>query len=67
MVEDWYNNTCIGDQIETQVKQPGGRYRWRLRKFPTLTRRDSLLSDMYNEEPWNYGPVPDNLKPHWMK
>ena len=64
---DWYNNTCLGDIIEVEVEQPEGRYRWR--PVTQLGRRRAYFQreDHHIEAPWDYGPVPDNLKPRWMK
>ena len=63
---EWYNNTCIADQIEVHVMQPEGRYRWRLKQL-RLPGRRGIYDCTGIEEPWNYGPVPEKLKPRWMK
>ncbi len=65
MEPTWLDRTCIGDQIETRVHLASGRIRWRLAKLKMPGAR--RLDDMYDDRPWSQHPIPENLKPHWMK
>lgn len=62
---EWYNTTCVGDQIETEMKLGTDIYRWRMAriKLPGENRFDGY----YDSSPWIQTPIPENLKPRWMR
>ncbi len=69
----WISHTSVADVVEIEYAPALDRYRWRNRVLcqgERGMRREAPMGFWARrevEEEWNYGPIPDNIKPRWMK